>query len=130
VSSVTIRPTIASDLSAVVDEELPFRIRALTVLDGERVLGVGGLAFPPDGPVWAFVQQAPDAKRFPIAFHRAGLMAVKMIRDSGLSEIAATADADNQAALRWLKRLGFLAARERNIDGKVLFFWIPDGNAG
>jgi hypothetical protein len=76
---VIIRPTIPSDLSAVTAEPLPYRIRAYTAAlqpsspsegEGETVLGVGGLAFPADGPPIAFVQQALEAKKYPLSFHR------------------------------------------------------------
>src|SRR5271167_4422310 len=82
--TVRLRPAVASDLSEIIGEPLPFRIRAITVLAGDRVIGMGGIAFPPHGPVIAFVQQAPEAKNYPVAFHRAGLLAMRMIRDSGL----------------------------------------------
>lgn len=122
--AISIRPTIPSDLSAVVGEPLPFRIRALTVLDGERVLGIGGIGFPPNGPVIAFVQQAPDAHKYPVSFHRAGLAAMKLIQESGVAEVISTADADNPKALAWLERLGF--ARQQNIGDRALFVWRRD----
>jgi hypothetical protein len=138
---VTLRPTIPEDLPFLIGEPLPCRIRAITAVltteEGERknsrpssvvrppssekVIGIGGIAFPPDGPVWAFVQQAPEAKKYPVAFHRAGLMAMKMIRESGVREVVATADADNEAAVRWLRRLGFDAGVAQPIEGKLLF---------
>jgi hypothetical protein len=144
---VILRPTIAQDLPFLIGEPLPCRIRAITAVlaatdepacaggndstvvagcppeDGRAssIIGIGGIALPPDGPAWAFVQQAPEAKRYPVAFHRAGLMAMKMIRELGLREVVATADADNAAALRWLRRLGFVESDRQDIDGKVLF---------
>jgi len=60
---VTLRPTIAADLPHVVGEPLPFRIRAITALAGDKVIGLGGIAFPPDGTVWAFCSRP----RTPIA---------------------------------------------------------------
>jgi hypothetical protein len=153
---VILRPTIPEDLPFLIGESLPCRIRAITAVltdDGPqetddrgrknnrpssvacapssdgKVIGIGGIAFPPDGPVWAFVQQAPEAKKYPVAFHRAGLMAMKMIRDSGVAEVVATADADNAAAVRWLKRLGFAAGVAQPIEGKLLFILKPDSGA-
>jgi hypothetical protein len=138
---VTLRPTFPEDLPFLIGEPLPCRIRAITAVlttkEGERknscpssvvcppssdkVIGIGGIAFPPDGPVWAFVQQAPEAKKYPVAFHRAGLMAMKMIREWGVREVVATADADNEAAVRWLRRLGFEPGAAQPIEGKLLF---------
>jgi hypothetical protein len=143
---VILRPTIPQDLPFLIGEPLPYRIRAITAVltagegeqlvaddsaaaspssreDGDHasIIGIGGIAFPPEGPVLAFVQQTPEAKRYPLAFHRAGLMAVEMIRELGLREILATADERSATALRWLRRLGFVESDHQDIDGKVLF---------
>src|SRR5215468_2951761 len=95
---VTLRPTIAADLPHVIGEPLPYRIRAITALVDDRVIGMGGIAFPPHGPAVAFAQlvpsspnqdgtadrdehagSTPEARRYPVAFHRAGLMVMEMI---------------------------------------------------
>lgn len=120
---VELRPTLPDDLPHIIAEPLPYRIRAITALVDGRVIGMGGIAFPPDGPVIAFVQQAEDAKRFPVAFHRAGLMAMKLIQQSGAPEVIATAEQDSEAAVRWLKRLGFKPVARPAIEGKLLFIW-------
>jgi hypothetical protein len=151
-SRVVLRPTIASDLPFVIDEPLPYRIKTITAVlydalsdsrhDGGTVVGIGGLAFPPDGPAVAFAQVAPPlavpqreghprtvlpvATRFPVAFHRAGLAVMQMIRDCGVREVVATADAGNEAAVRWLTRLGFSQSARQPIAGRVLFAWTPD----
>jgi hypothetical protein len=129
---ITLRPTIAADLPHVIGEPLPYRIRAITVLADDRIIGLGGIAFPPHGPAVAFVQLAPapqadagipEARRYPVAFHRAGLMAMEMIRTSGVAQVIATADAGSAAAVRWLKRLGFDEAERQDIPGRILFVW-------
>src|SRR5215472_11229522 len=119
---VTLRPTIAADLPHVTGEPLPYRIRAITALIDDRVIGLGGIAFPPQGPAIAFVQftpsspnadstvchndptakSIPEARRYPVAFHRAGLMAMEMIRKSEVRQVVATADADSDVAVQWL----------------------------
>jgi hypothetical protein len=145
-SKVTLRPTIAADLSEVIGERLPYRIRAVTAVVNGRVIGLGGIAFPPGGPVIAFAQLAPaapealrddqaepaipEARRYPLAFHRAGLMAVQMIRESGVQEVVATADADSKVARRWITRLGFAPADFQPVDGRILFAWTRDAQAG
>jgi len=143
---VTLRPTIAADLADVIGEPLPFRIRAITALVDGRVIGIGGIAFPPQGPAIAFVQLAPsspnpegepdrnhgtaecipEAKRYPVAFHRAGLIAMAMIETSGAEQVIATADSGSDVAVRWLKRLGFKPADDQRIEGKLLFIWRRD----
>jgi hypothetical protein len=144
---VTLRPTIPADLRHIIGEPLPYRIRAITALADERIIGMGGIAFPPDGPAIAFVQLAPspgasagreadsaddipEARRHPVAFHRAGLMAMEMIRTSGVAQVIATADAGSAAAVRWLKRLGFAPAERQPIAGRILFVWINKEGSG
>jgi RimJ/RimL family protein N-acetyltransferase len=128
---LTLRPTVAADLPHVIGEPLPWRIRAITALADDRIIGLGGVAFPPEGPAIAFVQLAPapgdgggpEARRYPVAFHRAGLMAMEMIRASGVARVIATADTGNPAAVRWLERLGFTPAERQDIAGRIVFVW-------
>jgi len=143
---VTLRPTMLDDLPHVVGEPLPYRIRAITALVDGRVIAMGGIAFPPQGPAFAFVQlvpspssqdgalcgddqttaSIPEARRYPVAFHRAGLMAMEMIRSSEAQHVVATADAGSDVAVRWLKRLGFKPAGGPYVEGKLLFVWNRD----
>ncbi|MBV9971333.1 MAG: hypothetical protein JO228_15225, partial [Xanthobacteraceae bacterium] len=120
------RPAIASDLPHVIDEPLPFRIRAITVIADDRVVGLGGIAFPPHGTVIAFVQQTAEAREYPIAFHRAGLQAMRMIREAGLDQVIATTDRDSPRAIRWIERLGFVRASVQPLPDKWLFEWRRD----
>ena len=142
---VTLRPTVLADLPHVVGEPLPYRIRAITAVIDDRIIGMGGIAFPPYGPAIAFVQLVPssreetvcdgehgatsirEARRYPVAFHRAGLMAMEMIRGSHVAQVIATADARSDVAGRWLKRLGFQPAEHQQIAGKLLFVWTAPG---
>jgi len=71
----------------------------------------------------------PEARRYPVTFHRAGLAAMAMIRASGVARVVATADAGSAAAVRWLKRLGFEEAERQPIAGRILFVW-SNRNAG
>ncbi len=121
--SVEYRPTIARDLAIFGDGVLPHRIRAITVVIDGRIMGVGGLGFVADGTVIAFVHALPEAKKYPIAFHRAGLMTIDTIKRMGLQRVVAEAQKDNPAAKPWLERLGF---RECVIAGHTVFVW----NAG
>ena len=123
---IRLRPAIASDLPHVIDEPLPFRIRAITVIADDRVVGLGGIAFPPHGTVIAFVQQTAEAREYPIAFHRAGLQAMRMIREFGLDQVIATTDRDSPRAIRWIERLGFVRASVQPLADKWLFEWTRD----
>lgn len=123
---VTLRPTIAEDLPHVIGEDLPHRIRAITALAGDQVLGVGGIGYRPDGTVIAFVAMLDEARKYPVAIHRAGLLAMEMIRGSGVPLVVAEAQANNPAAEPWLLRLGF---KPREISGQRAFVWERSGNA-
>lgn len=117
---IILRPTVAADLPQVTSEPLPYRIRAITALAGDRVLGVGGIGFRPDGVVIAFVHMIDEARQYPLAIHRAGLMAMAMIRESGVPFVVAEAQPNNPAAGPWLLRLGF---RLSEFAGQTAFVW-------
>ncbi|MES2671623.1 MAG: hypothetical protein V4673_14565 [Pseudomonadota bacterium] len=117
---VEYRPTVAEDLAVAVDQVLPHRIQATTVVIDGRVMGFGGIGFLPDGTVVAFVFSVPEAKNFPVAFHRAGLKTMDMIRRMGLHRVVAEATKDNPAAERWLVRLGF---EPLTVLGRTVFVW-------
>jgi len=57
-------------------------------------------------------------------------MAMRMIRDSGLAEVVATADTDSAAARRWLRPLGFVEAERQDIVGQVVFLWRSANRSG
>jgi hypothetical protein len=129
-STVRLRPTIASDLPEIIGEPLPFRIRAITVLVDDRVVGMGGIAFPPNGPVIAFVQQAADARHYRVAFDRAGLQAMRMIGDSGVMHVIATTGRYDPTAIRWIERLGFVRSAVQPLDDRLLFEWNREDRLG
>ena len=74
----------------------------------------------------AFVQQTAEARKYPLTFHRAGLLAMRMIRESGLGEVIATTDRDSPRAIRWIERLGFVRAAVQPLPDKWLFEWTRD----
>lgn len=117
---IELRPTVPADLPCVIGEPLPHRIKALTALAGDKVVGIGGIGFRPDGTVIAFVHMNEEAKRYPAAIHRAGLAAMDMIRASRVPLVVAEAQPGNPAAIRWLKRLGFAPM---TIKGEQVFVW-------
>lgn len=118
---VQLRPTVAADLPHVIgNQPLPFRIKALTAHIGDQVLGVGGLGYMPNGIVGAFVAMNEEGRKYPAAIHRAGLAAMRMIRESGEPRVVAIADALVPGAERWLERLGF---RLVTVDGLTAYVW-------
>jgi hypothetical protein len=124
---VTIRPTVAEDFRQVLEIPLPHRIRAVTMAIGDKVLGVGGLGYRPDGTVVAFAIFTDEARRYPFSMHRAGLAGVRMFREAGVREVIAEAQPGNAAAEPWLRRLGF-APRLLKQGGETrrVFVWERD----
>jgi len=120
VSSVELRPATRADVDALIAEPLPFRIKAWAAEHDGKLLGIGGLAFPPSGAVMAFVHVAPGAHRFKVAFHRAGLMAMAEAKRMGLRRVVATAESEHPRATAWLARLGFAPEL---VDGVTVWIW-------
>lgn len=122
------RPTVADDLAAVGEEAPAFRIRAITGRIGDDVVAVGGFAYHEDGGVMAFATLKPDARKRPIALHKAARAAIADAVRRGARRIVATADPSVEAAERWLESLGFVSAENlglstTDIGGHKLFIW-------
>lgn len=117
---VALRPTVASDLAQVTHETLPFRIRAITALADDRVLGIGGIGYRPDGVVIGFAALNAEFRRYPRAIHRAGLAMMQVIRESGVPQVIALADESVPSAESWLERLGFAPFIEH---GRKVYVW-------
>lgn len=117
---VVIRPATLKDFQDMIGEPLPYRVRAFAVeLDG-KVLGVGGLAYLPNGTIGAFVHMAEGARRYRLALHRAGLRTMDEARRLGIRRVVAMAEPGVEPAARWLERLGF---RPMSVDGETVYAW-------
>jgi RimJ/RimL family protein N-acetyltransferase len=114
-----IRPATRADIDALISEELPYRVRAWAVEDDGKLLGVGGFAFQPQDTIAAFVLKSPGAENYPLALHRAGLMAMREAARLGYRKIVALAQEHNEAAERWLERLGFKPVTVDNVTAWV-----------
>lgn len=120
---VQLRATVAADLPHCIDEPVPYRIQCVTATvddgaGGERIIGLGGLGYKPDGTVICFAQFLPEAHRYPMAIHRAGRMMMDIIRRSGLPTVIAEAQPGKPAA--WLERLGFVRTHAGGVE---VFVW-------
>jgi len=102
-----IRPARKQDFAALIDEPLPYRVKAFAVEDDGKLLGVGGFAYQPGGTIAAFVLKGEGAERYPLALHRAGRYAMSEAQREGFRRVVALAETNNPAAERWLQRLGF-----------------------
>ena len=119
---ITLRPATRADLDAMLAEPLPYRVRAIAgEIDGE-ILGVGGLAFPPNSSAIAFLQARARARAYPVSLHRAALMILAEARRLRLPRLVATAEEGVEPARRWLVRLGF---EPTHIDGHEVWTWHP-----
>lgn len=116
-------PATLDDVESIIGRKPEWRVRGIAArLDG-KAIGVGGAVYKPDG-VWAFVAMKPEARKYPVATHRAGLMAIKLFRELGLSRVVALAEDGIVPAERWLLRLGFKRNTE---DGITTFIWGSNG---
>ena len=118
----TLRYATEADFVGFCELPLTYRVRAFAAVQGDEVLGVGGLAFMPDGVVGAFVHAKDEARRFKVAAHKAGLRAMSEARALGLRRVVAIACPNVEASERWLARLGFHTEGEIAAGGKV-FIW-------
>lgn len=104
---VSLRPSVATDFVALELAPPPCRIRGITAVRGDEVLGIGGIAYLPNGVHAAFVHARPEAAAYRVTFHKAGLAAIALARELGIRRLVAQADESIPRAGAWLKRLGF-----------------------
>lgn len=116
----TIRPATRADIDQLIDEPLPWRVRAFAVEDNGKLLGVGGFAYQPNDTIAAFVLKAPGAERYKVALHRAGLATMQEAKRLGFRRVVALAEKTNPAAERWLARLGF---KQVMVDNEQAWVW-------
>ncbi len=115
-----IRPATPDDFRQVLDEPLPYRVKAYALEGEDGLLGVGGFAYQPGGVIAAFLLKLPGMEKFPVSLHRAGMQAMQDAKRYGYRRIVALAQQDNPAAERWLKRFGF---KQVMIDEKPAWVW-------
>lgn len=119
-SRVILRPATREDFEKLTDGPRPYRVWAIAAETEGNLLGVGGLAFLPGGTIGCFVHALPEARRYKIAMHRAGLQALQMARSAGFRRMVAMADPNIETAVPWLRRLGF---QEMTVDGGQVWVW-------
>lgn len=119
-----LRYATEADFAGFVELPLPFRVRAFAAVEGERVLGVGGLAYLPGGTVGAFVHADDEARKYKVAAHKAGLRAMAEAKALGLKQVVAMAETGIDASERWLKRLGF---EPEVVSGMKIYIWRNEG---
>jgi RimJ/RimL family protein N-acetyltransferase len=104
----------------MISEPLPWRVRAWAVEKDGELLGIGGFAYQPNDTIAAFVLKKPGAEKYAVSLHRAGLMAMREAKRLGYRRVVALADKANEAAERWLERLGF---QQVMVDSEQAWVW-------
>lgn len=106
------------------DQPTPYRVLALTGRNEDgKIIGIGGIAFLPDGQRLAFADLTDEARAHPVALHKTALRILEVAKQRGMRRIIATADlCASPAAQRWLKRLGFV---EHDYRGTPVYIWRP-----
>lgn len=85
----------------------PVRVLAIAGKVDGRVIAIGGIAIRPNGVKQAFADIGPEARKYPITLHKAGLATIALAKKHGMRELRAVAAEPKEAAVRWLLRLGF-----------------------
>jgi RimJ/RimL family protein N-acetyltransferase len=119
-AKVEIRYAVKSDFETLMEDPLPWRVRAFAAVLDDELLGVGGLAFMPDGTVAAFVRMDEKARRYKVAIHKAGLRTMQEAKRLGIRRVVALAEDGIEPARRWLQRLGF---NKMIVDDQEVWVW-------
>jgi RimJ/RimL family protein N-acetyltransferase len=121
--SVTVRPATAADFEAFCADRPPFRVLAWTAEHDGRIIGIGGLTFPPGSVPFVFTEFGDEARALPVALHKTGLRFMQAAKAMGMKRVRATTEADFEAGARWLERLGFVEVAMT--DNQKVFEWRP-----
>jgi len=99
-----------------------YRAKAYAVKKDGRVIGIGGLGFPVNLPVFMWSTITDELRALPVTLHKVGKRVVEDARSMGIKVMYATTDEGFDAAERWIKRLGFTPTGEVR-DGKKVHVW-------
>lgn len=110
---VTLAPATAADFAdlAARSPNTPHVPRVQTIaiagkVDG-RVIAIGGVCFLPNGQRQAFADIGDEARKYPLALHKAALATIALAKKYRIKQLTAVAAEPLEAAERWLLRLGF-----------------------
>lgn len=117
---ITVRPTIEADLPALTSEPLPYRIKAITGLIGDKIIGIGGIGFRPDGTVVALAELSDEARAHKYTLHRAAKKFLAEVKAMGIRELITFAEPNVPCAENWLRHLGFQPVTR---NGETIWRW-------
>jgi hypothetical protein len=109
--TIDIRPATESDLVRFFDGKPAAlshcRAMAWVGVDGEDVLGVGGVLYHSDGGVTGFLNVSDEGRKHAVTLHRAALRMLTEWKNAGHKRLAITIDRNIPKAEAWARRLGF-----------------------
>lgn len=100
----------------------PYRSWAVVVKKDGKVIGIGGLWFPPHMPPILWSEITDELRALPVTLHRTGLRSIAKARSLGVKIMYAITEVGFEAAERWIKRLGFEETGEVK-DGNKVHIW-------
>lgn len=117
---VKVRPATHADFMTLCGREPPYRCRAWAGEVDGRLVAIGGAAFGmhPTAAATVFLEGSEEARRFPVALHRAALTALISLRNAGLTTIAMVVDTCKPRSEAWARRLGF-----EPVDDSGVWIW-------
>lgn len=110
---VTLSPATSADFAELAARSpntppLP-KVQTIAIagkVDG-RVIAIGGVCFLPNGQRHAFADIGDEARKFPIALHKAALATIALAKQYRVKRLTAVAAEPVEVAERWLLRLDF-----------------------
>jgi hypothetical protein len=109
--SIEIRPAVDADFVRFFGDMPPAfracRAVAWAGVDGDDVLGIGGVLYHADGGVTGFLNVSDEGRKHAVTLHRAALRALGEWRSMGCRRLAVTIDRQIPRAEAWARRLGF-----------------------
>ena len=100
------------------ESPMPMRVLAIAGRVDGKLLGVGGIAFRPDGFRVAFLDVGDEGRGYPVALHKAALKVIEMAREAKVHRLVATTTSMHPKSPKWLIHLGF---RVEMFDGGMVY---------
>lgn len=97
---------------------IPMRIVGIAARMEGKLLGVGGIAFRPDGYRVTFLDVGDEGRSHPLALHKAALKVIEMAKEARVRQLIATTASMHPKSPHWLLRLGF---RLEAFDGGSIY---------
>jgi hypothetical protein len=79
---------------------------AVSVLDGDEVIGIGGW-FANEDTAFVSLLLSEKMRKNPVFLHRAVTMGIGVLEDAGIKKIFVDCLKEYTTSIKWLKRMGF-----------------------